>query len=112
MSSIILAAIMLDERKQLRLSIERFREKQFIDLRVWIRWDGSFSPTRKGIVLDKKSLLALRDELSRLRESDIHDLLHRSAPIQIALVEAEAQVNIERARQEEPKHQTMPSPSS
>ena len=61
--------------EEVRASIRKFKDRTYIDLRVWVEKESGhaeFSPTKKGITLSvyvlpelKKAVLALEDELKQ-----------------------------------------------
>ena len=62
--------------EEVRASISKFKDRTYVDLRVWVERDNGhaeFSPTKKGLTLSvyvlpelKKAVLALEKEASRL----------------------------------------------
>ncbi len=62
--------------EEVRASIRKFKDRTYVDLRVWVERDNGhaeFSPTKKGLTMSvyvlpelKKAVLALEKEASRL----------------------------------------------
>jgi len=62
--------------EEVRASIRKFKDRTYVDLRVWVERDNGhaeFSPTKKGLSLSvyvlpelKRAVLALEREASRL----------------------------------------------
>ena len=61
--------------EEVRASISKFKDRTYVDLRVWVEKDNDhaqFTPTKKGLTLScyvfpelKKAIQALEDELIR-----------------------------------------------
>lgn len=78
-------AVLTDEARkgeEVRFSIEKYKNKLRVDLRlfVWNEESKSFIPTRRGLALTKKMTIQLRNALSAISESQLHDLLAPPTP--------------------------------
>ncbi len=53
----LIAEIQKNLKERMRVSIEEYRGRKFIDLRVYFEAeDGEWKPTKKGIALNKESI--------------------------------------------------------
>ncbi len=69
----ILATIPRNATEQLQISINSYKEKQYLDLRIYYTTDDGMNwlPTKKGVTVSPDNLLTLKDAV----EQAIQELL-------------------------------------
>ena len=59
----LLATIPRNATEQIQISINSYKNKQYLDLRVYYTTDdgGTWLPTKKGVTISPENLVALKD---------------------------------------------------
>ena len=67
MKNKIIAKIRKNALEEIRIGLNEFKNKEIIDLRVWLELpSGDFIPTKKGIAFSKECLASLLKGLKRV----------------------------------------------
>ena len=73
----ILATIPRNATEQLQVSINSYKEKKYLDLRIYYTTDdgGSWLPTKKGVTVSPDNLALLKDAVEEAMEELASELV-------------------------------------
>ena len=73
----ILATIPRNATEQLQVSINSYKDKKYLDLRIYYTTDdgGSWLPTKKGVTISPDNLALLKDAVEEAMEELASELL-------------------------------------
>jgi hypothetical protein len=81
MSAVLIAAWAKNDREEIRVHLDRFKDRDIIDVRTWWRdRDDELKPGRSGITLATRHLPSLSNALAKaLQEAERRGLLKQEA---------------------------------